>query len=62
MDGHDRVLLALNSTGASASVGIQREVIAHNEHSGCTAFAGACNFNLNLPQVIILVIAPPDST
>lgn len=47
------VLQALNSTGASASVGIQRTLIAHNEDSGRAAVAYASGINLNLSHSIL---------
>lgn len=47
------VLQAQNSTGAGASVGIQRTLIAHNEDSGRAAVAFASGISLNLSHSIL---------
>lgn len=47
------VLQAVNSTGASASVGIQRSLIAHNEDSGRAAVAYASGIALNLSHSVL---------
>ncbi len=47
------VLQALNSSGASASVGIQRTLLAHNEDAGRAAVAYASGITLNLSHSIL---------